>query len=106
MLSRNSRVLKCGAARGRCDGETLGGAHTEKCGPGSLHVPARQGRARERRCPYGSGVGVPQGSQGRPKLAAEVFPRLSARPAAETQVHLTLVHKYISKGGTQLLGVF
>ena len=76
----------------------------EECGHGSLRYPARQGRARERRCPYGSGGGVPQDSQGRPELAAKVFPRLGARPASKTQVHLALIHKHISKGGAQFLG--
>ena len=73
---------------------------------GSLCIPARQGRAWEHRCPYGSGVRVPQDSQGWPELSAEVFPRLGAGPAAATQVDLTLIDEYVSEGGAQLLGVF
>ena len=62
----------------KCYGGTLGGILAEDCGPEPLHIPSRRSRAWERRCPDGSGAGMPQDPKGWSELVAMLLSSLGA----------------------------
>ena len=70
-----------------------------------LQLPARQSRARERRCPNRYSNRVPQYAEARTELMAQLFPSITLGPASVSEVDLSLIEKYVSQLGTERLRV-